>query len=50
MDDMVVVDDMDAVPIVASACPRMVDDEGGAQKGFDAVVIDMHPQTLTDQL
>ena len=30
--------------------PGMVGDEGGTRKRFDAVVIDMHPQTLTDQL
>ena len=58
MDDMVVIDDMNAVPVVPSsrrpvvpsARPRMVDDERGAQKGFDAVIIDMHPQTLADEL
>ena len=47
---MVVIDDMNPVPIVPTARPRMLDDEGGTQEGFDAVVIDMHPQPLTDQL
>ena len=47
---MVVIDDMNPVPIVPATRPRMLDDEGGAQKGFDAVVIDMHPQTLANQL
>ena len=42
---MVVIDDMDPVPIVPPTRPGMVSDEGGAQKGFDAIVIDMHPQT-----
>lgn len=30
--------------------PRMLGDEGGTQKRFDAIVIDMHPQTLANQL
>ena len=47
---MVVIDDMDPVPVIPPTRPRMVDDEGSAQVGFDAVIIDMHPQTLADEL
>ncbi|MGV8988487.1 MAG: hypothetical protein ACOH2H_19650 [Cypionkella sp.] len=50
MDDMVIIDDMNAVPIVPTTRPWTVGDGSGAQEGFDAVVIDMHPQTLTNQL
>ena len=47
MDDMVVIDDMDPVPIIPPTRTGMVDDERGAQKSFDAVILDMHP---TDEL
>jgi len=42
---MVVIDDMNPVPAIPTARPRMLGDEGGTQKRFDAIVIDMHPQT-----
>lgn len=41
---------MNAVAIVPPARSRMLDDEGGAEEGFDAIIIDMHPQTLAIQL
>jgi hypothetical protein len=50
MDDMVVIDDMNPVPVIPPTRPGMVDDERGTQEGFDAIVTDMHPQTLANQL
>jgi hypothetical protein len=56
---MVVVDDMDAMPIAAPAGTGMADDEGATQKRLDAIIVEMDAfrrrrtcgsTTLTDQL
>ncbi len=50
MDHVVVVDDMDAMPVAASAGPGMSHDEGATQKRLDAIIVEVNPQTLADQL
>ena len=47
---MVIVDDMNPVPIISTARTRMADDKRATEECFDAIVMDMHPQALTDQL
>ena len=50
VNDMAIVDAMDAQTVLTTAAPRVGDDMGGAKKGLDPVVIDMDPQPLADQL
>ena len=50
MDNVVVVDDMDALPIVAPTSPGMGHDEGATQKRLDAIIVEVNAQTLPDQL
>lgn len=47
---MVVIDDMDAVPITSATGAGMAHDQGAAKIGLDADVIEVDPQTLPDQL
>jgi len=42
MDDVVVVDDMDAMPIVTPAGPGMGYDEGATQKRLDAIIVEVN--------
>ena len=49
MDNVVVVDDMNAMPVAAPAGPGMADDEGAAEKRLDAIIIEVNPQTPTDE-
>jgi hypothetical protein len=50
MDHVMVVDDMDAMPIVTPAGAGMADDQGAAEKRLDAVIVEVDAQTLPDQL
>jgi len=50
VDNVMVVDDMDALPIVAPTSPGMGYDEGAAQKRLDAIIVEVNAQTLPDQL
>lgn len=50
VDDVVVVDDMNTMAVAATARSWMADDQSAAEKGLDAVIVEMDPQTLSDQL
>ena len=46
----VVIDDMDAVAIASATGAGVAHDQGAAEKGLKAVVAEVDPQTLPDQL
>ena len=50
MDDVVVIDDMDAMTVPLTTGARVADDQSAAEKGLDAIVVEVDPQTLPDQL
>jgi hypothetical protein len=50
MNDMVVIDDMHAVAIGATAGAEMGYDERAAEKRLEPVIVKMDPQPLPDQL
>lgn len=49
VDDVAVVDDVHAAPVAAAAGTLMGDDVGVAKEGFDAIVVDVDAQAMTDQ-
>ena len=46
----VVIDDMDAVAIASATGAGVAHDQGAAEKGLKAIVAEVDPQTLSDQL
>lgn len=49
VDDVMVVDHVDANPIPPAPAARVADDVGSAEPGLDAVIVDMDAQPLADE-